>query len=317
MPLYLTEPEVKRLITMPEAIAAVEAAFADQGAGRGAQNQARSRFFLPQGVLHTMSAALPSKGVMGTKTYTSFGTETRFWVMLYSAEDGSLLAMIEGDRLGQIRTGAATGVAARHLAREDATMASLFGTGWQAETQAEALLVARPNLREVQVHSRDAHNRETFCRKMTARLGIRFSPFGSAEEAARTTQILITATSAREPILRGEWLSPGDFVAAVGANRFTAREIDETVVARADRVVVDDLDQARLEAAELIYAYERRKWSWASAVSLAQVVAGPGPARRSGDEILVFKSLGIALEDVAVAQVVYENARSLGLGREL
>jgi alanine dehydrogenase len=317
MPIYLTEAEVTDLITMPEAITAVEAAFSAQATGEGARNEPRNRFFLPKGVLHNMSAALPSKGVMGTKTYTSFGSGARFWVMLYSTETGDLLALIEADRLGQIRTGAATGVAAKHLAREDAIRASLFGTGWQAESQAEALISVRPGLKEVQVYSRNVQNRENFCRKMTTQLGTRFSPFGSAEEAARNTQILVTATAAREPILKGEWLSPGDFVSAVGANRITAREIDETVVERANRVIIDDLDQARTEAAELIFAYERRKWSWTDATPLSQIVSGRAPQRTDPDEIILFKSLGIALEDIAVAQVIYENAKARAIGREL
>ena len=317
MPLYLTEAEVTDLITMPEAISAVEAAFHAQASGLGAGNKPRDRFFLPKGVLHTMSAALPSKGVMGTKTYTSFGRRARFWVMLYSSDTGDLLAVIEGDRLGQLRTGAATGVAIKYLASENATKASLFGTGWQAESQAEALVAVRPGLREVQVFSRDSQNREAFCRKMTAQLGIRFSPLSSPEETARNTQILITATASQEPILKGDWLSPGDFVAAVGANRITAREIDEDVVARAGRVVVDDPDQARAEAAELIFAYEHRKWSWANAVPLSQVVSGQAPGPASPNEITVFKSLGIALEDIAVAQVVFENAQARSVGREL
>jgi ornithine cyclodeaminase/alanine dehydrogenase-like protein (mu-crystallin family) len=293
MPIYLTEADVKDLITMPEAIAAVEAAFSAQASG------------------------LPSMGVMGTKTYTSFGNKVRFWVMLYSSETGELLALIEGDRLGQIRTGAATGVAVKYLAREDATTASLFGTGWQAEAQAEALISVRPRLREVQVYSRDPVNRDAFCRKMTARLGIRFSSFSSPEETARTTQIILMATSAREPILKGDWLSDGDFVAAVGANRLTAREIDESVVWRATRIIIDDIEQARAEAAELIFAYERGRWSWADAVPLSLIVSGQAPKRLSPDDISVFKSLGIALEDIAVAQVVYENAKSRSVGREL
>lgn len=317
MPIYLTEAEVSALLTMPEAIAAVEAAFSAQASGMGARNAPRNRFFLPNGVLHNMSAALPGKGVVGTKTYTSFGSTVRFWVMLFSSESGELLALIEGNRLGQIRTGAATGVAAKYLSREDAAVASLFGTGWQAESQAEALTAVRPGLREVQVYSRDPHNRETFCRKMTAKLGIRFSPFSSAEEAARQSQILVTATSAREPILKGDWLSPGDFVAAVGANRLTAREIDEDVISRAKQIVIDDIEQAHAEAAELIFAYERGKWSWADAVPLSLIVGGNAPKRTSPDDITVFKSLGIALEDIAVAQVVYEKARLRHLGREM
>jgi ornithine cyclodeaminase/alanine dehydrogenase-like protein (mu-crystallin family) len=318
MPLYLTEREVTHLLTMPDAINAVEAAFvaAAPGPAAAASNHPRQRFFLPGGVLHTMAAALPARGVMGTKTYTSFGHTTRFWVTLFSADTGEMLALIEADRLGQVRTGAATGVAARRLARHDVQAVTLYGAGLQAQSQAEALLVARPQVREFQVYSRDAFNRETFCRKMTAKLGVRFSAMGSAEEAAHNTEVFLCATTSYEPYFRPEWLSPGDFVAAVGANRLTAREIGEDTVARADMVVVDDVDQAKGEAAELVYAYERRRWSWEKAIPLAEVTAGRA-ARRSPRDIVLFKSLGVALEDVAVGQVVYEKARAQGIGREL
>lgn len=318
MALILREKDVESLLTMPEAMSAVEAAFASQGsAGSGASNQPRARFFLPRGVMHHMAAALPSRGVMGTKTYTSYAGGTRFWVMLYSSETGDLLALIEADKLGQMRTGAATGVAARYMAREDAAAVSLLGAGWQARAQAEALMVARPGLRHFQVFSRSIERRESFCREMTQALNVYFEPMDSPEAASRNTEIIICATTAREPILQGEWLSPGDFVAAVGANRLTAREIDETTVARAGTIAVDDLEQARVEAAEFIFAYERRKFSWDRAKPLAEIVGGRIPGRSSPGDITLFKSLGIALEDVAVAATVYEKAQAAGIGQEM
>jgi alanine dehydrogenase len=317
MALLLTEKDVTGLLTMPEAIEAVESAFAALGTGNGTANHPRARFFLPHGVLHHMAAALPGKGVMGTKTYTSYGDDTRFYVTLFSTETGELLALIEGNRLGQVRTGAATGVAAKYMAVETATTVSLVGTGWQAEAQAEAILAVRPNLREFQVYSRDFVPRERFCQRMTRKLSVRFTPFDSAEAAVRGTQIIISATTAREPVILANWLSSGDFVAAVGANRLTAREIEEEVVARANVVVVDDMTQAKTEAAELIFANERRRFNWDQAVSLAEVVSGWRPGRHTLEDITLFKSLGIALEDIAVAALVYEKAREQGIGAEL
>ncbi len=316
MPLYLTEHDVTGLLTMPEAIHAVETAFAAWARGE-ASNHPRERFFLPRGVMHHMAAALPAKGVMGTKTYTSYRDGTRFWVMLYSSETGDLLALIEADKLGQMRTGAATGVAARHMAREDAHRATLFGTGWQARSQAEAILCVRPNIRELMVCSRDFGRRETFCREMTAHLNVRCTPTANHEEAARGTEIIVCATSATEPVLKADWLSPGDFVAAVGANRMTAREIGEDVVSRADVIAVDDPAQARTEAGELVFAHERRKLSWERVTPLSEIVAGRMPGRSHADQITLFKSLGVALEDVAVAALVYEKAVASGVGREI
>jgi ornithine cyclodeaminase/alanine dehydrogenase-like protein (mu-crystallin family) len=317
MALLLTENDVTRLLTMPEAIEAVEAAFAELGTGKGTANHPRQRFFLPHGVLHHMAATLPGKGYMGTKTYTSFPDGTRFYVMLFSSNSGELLALIEGNRLGQVRTGATTGVAAKYMARDDVTLASLIGAGWQAEAQAEALVAVRPHIREFQVYSRHYVPRERFCQKMTRKLSVRFTPFDSAEAAVRGTQVVITATTAREPVVFADWLSPGDFVAAVGANRLTAREVDEEVLARSAVVAVDDLTQAKTEAAELIFANERRRFNWDQAVALSEVVSGWRPGRTDPEDITFFKSLGVAIEDVAVAALVYEKAKAQGVGAEL
>lgn len=328
VPLFLCENDVAGLLTMPEAIAAVEAAFRDQAHGL-ASNHPRERFFLPGGVMHHMAAAWPARtsgssggssgGVMGTKTYTSFAQRgTRFWVQLFSAGTGDLLAVIEADRLGQIRTGAATGVAAKYFARPDATAAALLGTGWQARSQAQALVAVLPNLQPICVYGRDAERRLVFCREMSDALGVPVLPAQSVEDALPGCQIVVCATTARDPILHGrEHLSPGLFVAAVGANRMTAREIDEQVVGRADVVCVDDLAQARTEAAELVFAHEKRRFVWEGARPLAAVVAGHAPGRTNNEQITLFKSLGIALEDVAVAAVVYEKARAQNVGRAL
>lgn len=315
-PLLIGEEEVDRLLSIPEAMEAVEAAFAAQARGAGS-NQPRARFFLPNGVFHHMAAALPERGYVGTKTYTSFAAATRFWVALFSAWNGDPLAVIAADRLGQIRTGAASGVAARHMARPDAAVAAILGTGWQARSQAEALLQARPDLREIRAFSRSEARRQSFSGEMSAVLGVPVAPVASAEEAARGADIVVCATTAREPILKGQWLAPGAFVAAVGANRITAREIDEEVVGRAGVIALDDPAQARVEAAELIFALERRRFTWERARPLSEIVAGHAPGRESAEQITLFKSLGIALEDVAVAAVVYEKARAQGIGKEL
>jgi ornithine cyclodeaminase/alanine dehydrogenase-like protein (mu-crystallin family) len=218
-PLLLSEEDVARLLPMPDAINAVEAAFVAQARG-DASNHPRERFFVPAGVLHHMAAAWSGRaggGVIGTKTYTSFANGTRFWVQLFSADTGDLLALIEADRLGQMRTGAATGVAARHLARKDAAAAALLGTGWQARTQASALAAACPTLQRICAFGRDEERRRTFCREMTDALGIPVIPARSVEDAVRNSQIIVCATTAREPILRGnDHLVPGMFVAAVG-----------------------------------------------------------------------------------------------------
>lgn len=316
MAIYLTEDDVARLLTMDAAMDALEAAFADQARGDAA-NHPRQRFFLPGSVFHHMAAHWDARGVVGAKTYASAADGTRFLVQCFSSRTGELLAVLEAATLGQIRTGAATGVAARRMAPPDATVAAVVGTGFQAQTQAEALLRARPTLRHIRVFGRDPVRRHEFCLDATRRLGIHVEPAESVEDAVRGADMVACATTARDPILKGAWLHDGAFVAAVGANRLTAREIDEETVARAALVVVDDLAQARLEAAELVAAVERRRFVWERAVPLSEVVAGRVPGRPTPDGVTLFKSLGVALEDLAAAAVVVEKARALGVGRPL
>lgn len=316
MALFLSEEDVDQLLTMPLAMDSLEAAFRDQAEGE-AINQPRQRFFLTRSVLHHMAAVWPSAGVMGTKTYVEVRGEKRFYIQLFSTDTGHLLAYIEGNRLSQVRTGAATGVAARYMARQDSRTVGLYGTGLQARTQAEALLVARPGIRKFQVYGRDYRRRTAFCQEMTFTTGVHFEPMDSPEATARGAQIVVTATSAIEPILKGAWISTGAFVAAIGANAISEREIDEDVVDRAPRVVVDDIPQAEIEAGELIFAYEKGKFRWKKAVPLAAVVVGRVPGRTDDETVTLFKSLGVALEDIAVAKVVFELAASQGVGRKL
>ena len=315
MAVFLAESDVARLLTMKEAVTEVEDAFRSLGSTEGAMNHARHRFFLPHGVFHHMESVLPARGVMGLKAYTSFKGQARFFVLLFSSETGELLAFIEADRLGQMRTGAATGVAAKFLARKNAMRVALLGAGGQAATQAEALRLTCPNLTQIRVFSRNAEKRQAFCQERSTALAIPFLSEARVEDAVADADIVVCATTAREPILTADMLAPGAFVAAVGANRVTAREIDEEIVGRANIVVVDDVTQAMTEAAELIHASERLRFFWERAIPLAQIVSGNIPGRTKPEQLTLFKSLGIALEDVAVANCIYENALSQGVGQ--
>lgn len=317
MAVFLAEADVTRLLSMRETIDAVEEGFRSLGNTEGAMNHARHRFFLPHGVFHHMEAVLPAKGVMGLKAYTSFGGAARFYVLLFSSESGELLAFVEADRLGQLRTGAATGVAAKYLARKDAAQVALLGAGGQAATQAEALRLVLPNLTEFRVFSRDAAKRQAFCAERSATLGLPFLAAGSVAEAVNGADIVVCATNSPEPILMADMLSPGAFIAAIGANRVTARELEDEVVGRADMIIVDDVTQAMTEAAELIFAAERRRFFWERAIPLSQIVVGNVSPRTSPIHWTLFKSLGIALEDVAAANAVYEKAILQGVGQEL
>jgi alanine dehydrogenase len=303
-PLLIRESQVRETLTMPRAIDALEAAFRDWAHGR-ATNQPRQRVHTPQGTLHLMGAAWHSKGYIGYKAYFSFPAGTRFHVVLASAHTGELLALIEADWLGRLRTGAASGLATKYLARTDAATVAVLGAGAQAETQLQAVCAVR-SIERAFVFSRTPETRAAFAARMTAQLNIPVHPAESVEQAVAEADVICTVTSAREPILQGAWLKPGMHLNAAGANALARRELDTFAVGRCERIFVDDPAQARVEAAELIVPIELRKLSWERVHPLAHLVGGLLPPRQSPEEITLFKSLGIALEDVAAAAIVYE-----------
>ena len=317
MTLVLREEDVRRVLTMPDAVRVLDLSFRQLAAG-DAQNTPRTRIVLPggRGVMHVLSAAAPRQGALGYKAYTAFRAGVRFVVMLYSSEDGRLLAQVEADWLGQMRTGAASGVATARLARAEAQRVGLIGTGGQARTQLMAACAVRP-ITAALVYGRDPARRGAFCDEMRALLGIDVRPVASAEAAVREADILITATTAREPVVRGEWLPAGVHVNAMGSNWADRRELDGAAVGRASLVVADDVAQARIEAGDLLLAAAEGQFDLARVAPLADVVAGTRQGRKRPDEVTLFKSLGIGLEDVAVAGHVYELARAQGFGEEL
>lgn len=314
-PLFLREIDVHALLDMPTTIEAVEGALRRQATGQ-ATNRPRQRVPAPTSHLHVMAAGDRTLGVFGVKVYSSAAGGARFLVLLYAQEDGRLLAAIEADRLGQMRTGAASGVATKLMARQGAASVGVLGTGWQAESQLLAVCAVRP-IRSIAAYSRRADARTRFAERMTEALGVAVTPVETPEEAVRSHEIVVTATSAREPVCRGAWLEPGTHVNAIGANFLSRRELDVEAIARAAVVAVDSTEQCRLEAGDLLPAVERGVLAWESLVELGRIVDGQVPGRRTGQEITLFKSLGIALEDVATALRVYELATSQGVGERL
>lgn len=315
MALLIREAEVKQLLTMEEALATVEGALREQGLGR-APNRPRARVPAPGGLLHVLPGAVPARGGLGLKVYSSSRGGTKFLVLLYSSESGELLALIEADWLGRLRTGAASGVATKFLARPDAATAALFGAGNQAETQLLAIAAVRP-LREVAVIGRDPAKRDRFIAKMAPRVGgVALRP-GEPEEAVRGADIVTTITSSREPLFDGAWLKPGAHVNAAGSNALGRREIDDEAVRRAALVAIDSLEQGRIEAGDLAGPIERGVTSWERVIELGRIVAGAAPGRAGAEDITLFESLGIAIEDIAPAMLVYEKARERGSGAEV
>jgi alanine dehydrogenase len=328
MPVVLREEDVRAALTMPETIRVLEAAFIRQGEGL-TRNQPRRRIQLPQarGVLHVLSSFVPGlpgdpaadgPGLVGFKAYTASRTGARFAVMLYSGLDGQLLALIEADWLGRMRTGAASGVATRYLARDDARVLGLIGTGGQARTQAMAICAVRP-ISTILVYGRDVDRRNRFSSELGEELvGVSVEAVAAAEAAIRPADIAVTATTASEPVLFGDWLQEGTHLNVMGSNWATRREVDDAAIARSHIIAVDALDQAEIEAGDLLIPAAGGQLDLARVVELGTVVAGKLPGRSGdGTMITLFKSLGIALEDVATAGLVYALARERGLGEEV
>lgn len=315
MAILLRESDVDKLATMGMALDAVEEAFRLQAENK-ADNTPRRRSRIQHGLLQVMSASLPTLGLAGLKSYTSVEGKTTFHVLLYGGEDGQLLAVIEANLLGQLRTGAATGVATKHMARAEAARVGIFGTGFQARSQLAAVCAVRP-IKTVMAYGRDGTRCEEFCRQMSATLGISVTPASSPEQAAREMDIVITATNSKEPVFSGAWLAAGTHVNAIGSNHLNRREIDTETVRRAACVVVDSLEQSRLEAGDLAAASEEGIFYWEDARELGLVVVGDFPGREEDSEITIFKSTGVALEDVAIAGRIYQAAQKAGLGEHL
>lgn len=315
MTLLLKEKDVTELLDIKMAIESVEEVLRDQAEGR-ATNRPRYRVAMPASQLHVMAAGDKRLAVSGAKIYTVSRKGARFLVLLYDGESGDMLAMIEADRLGQMRTGAASGVATKYMSRKSADTLGVYGSGWQAESQMMAICAVR-QIKTARVYSRNAERREAFARRMSTLLRCEVVPVDSPEEAARGCSIIATATSAREPVLKGEWIEPGTHINAAGSNFLSKAEIDVETIRRASIVAVDSIEQSRIEAGDLMPAIERGVISWESVTELGRIIAGREPCRTSEDDITIFKSNGIALEDISAALRLYNLARERGIGQKI
>jgi ornithine cyclodeaminase/alanine dehydrogenase-like protein (mu-crystallin family) len=277
----------------------------------------RQRLELPEkGYLHYMAAADSASNVMGLKIYTSVAGSLRFVVPLYRATTGELLALVEANHLGQIRTGAASGVASKYMARSDARTVGIIGTGFQARTQLQAIAGVR-NLLHIRAYGRDAPRRARFAQEMSEKLHVPVEAADSAEAAVREADIVVTATSASRPVLLGAWLAPGTHINAIGANFPQKHELDEEAVTRAGIIVADSREQSKMEAGDLIHVLGADAGRWTNVKELSDVVTGIAPGRTSDRQITLFKSNGIATEDIAVAARVYEAALKVGAGKRV
>jgi len=307
--LFLSEGDVAQILSPEDAVDSVEGSFRRMAAG-AVELAPRRRLALAEGRLADMAASDLELGYAGVKCSAGFADGAAFVVALFAADRPELVALIEADHLGRLRTGAASAVAAKHLAHENATSLGVIGCGDQAVTQVACIRAALPALDRVVAYCRTERNLLAFCKRVGA------DPAESNREAAEQ-DIVVTITTSRDPVLRGEWLRPGALVCAVGANMPAARELDNVVLERASFVCCDWKEQARIESADLIEPIQQGVLDWLEVHELHEVVAGELPGRQSPDDIVVFKSNGIAAWDVAVAAAVVERARERGVGREL
>lgn len=309
MPLWLTEQDVASLATPGDAVPVIEDCFRRMAAGQ-VELMPRRRFAVDGGYFAVMAAADRGLGVAGIKSYTLVNGKLAFVVCLFDLATGALTATIAADRLGQIRTGAATGVAAKHLARPAASSVGLFGAGWQAESQLAAIRAAVPTVERVVVSSRTREKAEAFAARNDAVVTDDPAEAGGCD-------IVVTVTTSKRPVLQGAWLSEGALVCAVGANDSRARELDDAVIARAAFICCDSIEDAQLESGDLIEPIAAGHLDWGSVNELHEVVAGDVAARSADTDIVLFKSNGIAPWDLALAHELARRATERGVGTQV
>jgi len=310
--IYITEDEVGRLVTVKDAIAVLEELFATWGQP-GTGNLPRQRAKLAGGAFNLMGAAYGAKNVHGLKAYAGV-KGAQFLTLLFSSSDGRLKAIIEADLFGQLRTGAASGLATRLMANPDAHTLGMIGVGRQSRTQAVAMCAVRP-IKRVNVFARTAEHRESYARELEKELGIEVRPAPSAQACVADAGVVVTITKSAEPVFRGEWLAKGVHVNVAGANSGDRREVDAETVLRAAVKVTDHVEQAKVEAGEFRELVAAGKLAWSDIRELGELVTGKAKGRTSPSDLTLFKSLGIALEDMAFGELVYQRAFAQKVGR--
>jgi ornithine cyclodeaminase/alanine dehydrogenase-like protein (mu-crystallin family) len=247
----------------------------------------------------------------GAKVYSTHPKHgAHFFFLLYRAQDAQPLAILEANYLGQIRTGAVSGLATDLLARHDASKLAIIGGGFQARSQLEAVRAVR-KLERVRIWSRTPEKTKAFAAECSV------EAVESAEEAVRDADIVATATSSKDPIVESGWIAPGAHINAIGSNQARRRELPTELIQRADRIVVDSIEQSRMESGDLLLAWSESEWNDPRLVELKDIVAGRTHGREAPHAITLFKSNGLALEDVVSAGFVYESGLEAGMGRSM
>ena len=318
--LYLNEKEIESLIDMPNVMRVVDECFRLQGKGM-ATNQPRRRVYVPNGMMHVMFASLirENEGFLGLKTYTAFpGVGVRFIFLLWDANSSELLSLMEANLLGQLRTGAASGIAAKYMANESIEEAGLIGTGRQAGTQLEAICLAR-KIKKVKIFSRNKDKREKFVVSMKNRVNTELVTVDDPSKAVKGSKIVCTMTNASDPVFDGKDIEPGTTIIAAGSNRITNREIDDETFRKASkgRIVTDNLEGAKFESGDLVGAVRSSIINWGQVVEIGMLANGTMPGRLSKEEVNLFLSQGVASEDVALGSEIFKLAKEKKIGTKL
>jgi alanine dehydrogenase len=317
MALFIDERCIAGLLTMDDALSAVEEVFREQGRG-GVTNVPRVRAPLKGGVLRITAGVLSYRGLYGVKVSSTavFGRNAGRMFCLYREETGELCAIVQVFGMGALRTGAASGVATKFMSNEGAKTLAVLGSGRQAKTQVEAVCRVR-RITEAKVYSPTKENRERFCREIERAHGLKATPVASPEAAVRESEIIVSATTSEQPVVQGAWLAAGAHINAIGANYEHRRELDTAAVKAAACIAVDDPEQARYEATDLVVPVQEGALTWERVLPLSDIVSGKVKARASARDITLYKSLGVAIEDVALAARAYEKALAQGVGVQL
>ena len=308
MAIFLSNDDVRGILNMQAAVDVLDDLFQQESRGL-VENIPRMRRKFEGGG----SATLMGGSVLGSKAY---GVRNANHAVLYDTESGELLAILDPRAVATTRTGAASGVATRYMAREDASVVGCIGTGRQAMAQLQAMCAVRP-ISQIRIFSRTAERRESFAKQAGAELGVDTHAVASPEECVRGSQVVVAITNSRTPVFDGTHLEPGTHVNAAGSNSYTRCEVDDATITRSAVVAIDNIEQAKTECGELMAASERGVFRWGQAVALHQVVGRQVSGRPSPDAITLFESQGIGIEDVACYAYVYGVARERGVGIEL
>jgi alanine dehydrogenase len=315
MALFLTEKEVKQVITMQLTVDAVEEVMKEYAIG-SAFNIPRGRTRIRKGALHILQGAVESHGVFGYKAYTSTREGNRFLVYLYNSARGNLEAIVEANYMGMLRTGAANGVAAKWMSRGDSEVVGMFGAGWQASGQLEALCCVR-KITKAKVIDLIDDRLKAFCKWNEEKLGIEVIPCRKPEDVVKGSDIITTITTSNTPLFSHEWIQPGTHINAAGSNALIRTEIDEKTIRRADIVAVDAKDVAAMECGDLLPLLEKGRIHWNQIAELGEIVCGKSAGRQNNGQITIFESHGMGIQDLIVCAKTVRLCREKGLGTDL